>query len=260
MYSRSEAMDAQRFDPAKSFRAGIDQNSSLVSSQEEIQEPRGPISFLEFFSSPSTGSSITESASSTSLKHHEVALFQPNQALDRFAILDAQRYDISKSRHKHTLSASDVSASTTCSSPAPDSDAEHSSNESEPTSEEVDDASSFTASSEILHDDISCTIVAPLPRSPILGIFSRPSSPVSMMSRPGSSISLSSLNCFGTDDNFEEDFQIFQAQRATKADFRILVTQAREIHREEAWRTPLQDLLYGPELSGGQNCVVVCRD
>jgi len=62
------------------------------------------------------------------------------------------------------------------------------------------------------------TIVRPIPRSPILRCFSRPSSPVtsrpSSPLRPSSPISFGALNCFSNTDAFTEQVDYLQAQRA----------------------------------------------
>ncbi|KAG6828842.1 hypothetical protein H0H92_006601 [Tricholoma furcatifolium] len=103
----------------------------------------------------------------------------------------------------------------------------------------------------------TCKIVRPLPgspRSPLLNLFSRPCSPISIFSRPGSPINFSNLNCMRSTDNFEDDVSLFQAQRsaAQRGELEIMISTTKEVCREEAWRGPLQDYLYGDDVNNGQ--------
>ncbi|KAG6832088.1 hypothetical protein H0H87_002916 [Tephrocybe sp. NHM501043] len=250
-------MDAQRFDLAKRSRSTIVSHSS-----EKTSESRDSISFLEFFSSPSTSSSATGVAFASGLKVQSktaVTVIPKSGTLNHLDILDAQRYDLSKSPHK-CQSVNGSPATSICSSPSLDTDTEFSSNESQPT-EEVDEDSNNDETESVEFQCTTCTIIRPPPRSPILEIFSRPSSPVSLTSRPGSPISLNTLNCFGSRDNFEDEVEFFQAERARRTNaFRVYVTHDREVHREETWREQLQEMLYGPNLVAQNRVVNVCRD
>lgn len=103
----------------------------------------------------------------------------------------------------------------------------------------------------------TCTIIRPMPRSPILQFFSRPSSPFSRpsspISRPTSPITFSTLNCFGSTDAFEEDVDYIQAQRSKELEgysaIQVHVEQETEVHTEELWRDAVQVLLYGSHIT-----------
>ncbi|KAG6865114.1 hypothetical protein C0991_005014 [Blastosporella zonata] len=250
-------MDAQRFDlDRKRSHSAI----SLMTPDEENQDS---VSLLDFLSS-SSADSDTNVVSLTNLEAY-YTIVPPIQAsanaTGRLAVLDAQRYDFSKSHHNHRLASNDVSPATTvCSSPTFAFENDPWSQESNPTSEEVDHASNSEVGEEVEGYTI-CRIIRPMPSSPILNIFSRPSSPVSFTSRVGCTISLDNLNCFGSTMNFEEDVDIYQAQRAQRADaLRIFVTQTTEVHTKESLRDPLQNSIYGPNPSEAQAQVVACCD
>ncbi|KAG6873142.1 hypothetical protein C0995_002516 [Termitomyces sp. Mi166 len=108
-------------------------------------------------------------------------------------------------------------------------------------------------------DEYTCTIIRPGPRSPLLNIFSRPSSPISPISRPGSPINFGAFNCFGNRDNFEEDIKRLQAQCAKKVEVQVFVTKTKKVYREEAWRALLTELLYRPNPQARTH-IVASRD
>ena len=108
-------------------------------------------------------------------------------------------------------------------------------------------------------DEYTCTIIQPKPRSAFFWLFSRPSSLPALTSRSRSSVNFACLNCFGNSVNFEEDVEILQAQRTQKMYIRVFVTKTKEVHREETWRVPLTQLLYGRNIRE-QTRVVISRD
>ncbi|KAG6836474.1 hypothetical protein H0H93_007643 [Arthromyces matolae] len=152
----------------------------------------------------------------------------------RKTALDAQRYDLAR---QEALSPDNSPAGTICHSLAGESDNDHSSNSS---STDVETEAAKPAKSPIdvndkteLVNDYTCTIIRPQPRSGIFDVFSRPCSPISILSRPGSPMSFSTLNCFGSSDNFEDDVQILEVQRARRAEVKIIVTASKEVYSEK---------------------------
>ncbi|KAJ7597543.1 hypothetical protein C8J56DRAFT_1108814 [Mycena floridula] len=101
-------------------------------------------------------------------------------------------------------------------------------------------------------DDHSTTkkIIRPMPSSPLMSCFSRPSSP--FQSRPSSPslipFAMNSLNCFST-SVFEEEVDRIQDARieeeSGKAGVRVWVTQEIAQRNEESWRGGVESMLYG---------------
>lgn len=101
------------------------------------------------------------------------------------------------------------------------------------------------------------TIIRPLPRSPILGCFSRPSSPLfsrpsspasQPTSRPSSPLSnltfnLNGLSCFGASASqaFEESVDHIQD---TQPNVKVWVTQEVSEQAQETWRSAVEELMY----------------
>ncbi|KAF8161455.1 hypothetical protein B0H34DRAFT_673390 [Crassisporium funariophilum] len=96
------------------------------------------------------------------------------------------------------------------------------------------------------------TIIRPhSPRSPLLALFSRPSSPGMMISRPSSPLGrrLGSLNCMGSTDAFEEELDFIQQKRERELagvddGLRVRIAKERSVLNEERWRDAIQAILY----------------
>ncbi|KAG5721282.1 hypothetical protein E4T56_gene7561 [Termitomyces sp. T112] len=248
------SMDNQRFDLNKRPRNNFCHFALPTIGHEENSELRDTLSLLEFFSSCSGESSITAASSDMSHQVFSNLVLKVSSLPDD---LDAPNYDVFE-KQCHTPSPEILT--TPCSSPIIEleddspSDSDIENDQTMP----VDNLLQSKEEAETINE-YTCTIMRPRPRSPIFNIFSRPSSPISLTSRPGSPINFGSLNCFGNNDNFEEDVEILQAQRTKKIEIRVFVTETRELTREETWRAPLTELLYGPK-PGGQPRAVAFRD
>ncbi|GLB37961.1 hypothetical protein LshimejAT787_0410120 [Lyophyllum shimeji] len=295
MPSRLAGMDAQRFDLSKtSMNSAISLVTQATSGHDDLPQVRGSVSYLQLPpTSDGCANSFTDSTASTEETFADadrfIPVLQPSFSSLRLESMDAQRYDLSKSRHRRAPSSisTDVSRpSTACSSPTSELDSDSASStdrsltaSTPPTTESFasitleDGASQVGQDADKIHDTsadsvtdteehtTTCTIIRPAPRSPIIEFFSRPSSPVT--SRPSSPINFGALNCFGSTHAFEDDVDYMQAQRAKELtgdrDLRVFVTQTRAVYREEAWRGAVQTMLYGESGEEGQGGAVVER-
>ena len=239
---RLEAMDAQRYDLSKSFKHEVSINFYFVFIQ------------LTFWQSRSSLSIITEASSGHSNGTQDMTASNPwtGYAITPCNSPASSLTDISSSLNQQSLTGScpitpppEVS---TISLPLEGS-AAHGGKEEE----------YFTS---------SCTIIRPMPRSPISEFFSRPSSPFSRpsspTSRPSSPIIFSTLNCFGSTDAFEDEVDYLQAQRSKELEghsaIRIHVEQETVVYTEERWRDAVQVLLYGSPIAVERAQVSVNRD
>ncbi|EGO26368.1 hypothetical protein SERLADRAFT_414435 [Serpula lacrymans var. lacrymans S7.9] len=116
---------------------------------------------------------------------------------------------------------------------------------------------------------ITRTVIMPTPKTPLLAHlpFSRPTSPFSRPTSPFSrqaSPFVNALNCFDTSNAFEEDVGFGQTERYKDFNgcggIEVVVTQTHEQFREELWRRPLQQLMYGqqPQEEGIRSEVMAC--
>ncbi|KAG5644523.1 hypothetical protein DXG03_008265 [Asterophora parasitica] len=251
MSVRVDSMNAQRFDLSSRTSSRTSSTLSLVThatvGHNEVglsQSGPAPTSFLDLgHPSPSIDNNSEVSSIDESTFKTVLPIFLPfnnsesSLKLQAKGGLDAQRYDISKSRHRANLSTS-----STCTI----------------TDKTLDDSSlvpailsggALTSEPETITDDEEksprCAIVRPLPRLPFFKFFSRPFSPISGSS---SSIPFGSLNCFANGGNFEDDLDYLQVRRAEdcagKNALRVFVTQTKETYREELWRVDVQEVLY----------------
>ncbi|KAF5375568.1 hypothetical protein D9615_009167 [Tricholomella constricta] len=249
---RIEALDAQRFYP--STRSLRSTSPSLVTQatlgHDEVVRPGpAPVSILDFgisiSDSPTASFTDTDSASSvegnlSDLTSNPLLFHGSNSSI--YLDLDAQRYDVSKSRHRRNLFSVDSGIFQARTESSSDLEADSSSS----TIDDVSDTSSTqslvpvsleygTAIHEsnsveaVTHDQensTTCTIIRQAHRSSIFG----------------------ALNCFGSASAFEDDVHHIQVQKAKertgKADLRVFVTETRETFREESWRGAVQEILY----------------
>jgi hypothetical protein len=88
------------------------------------------------------------------------------------------------------------------------------------------------------------TIIRPSsPRSPILSIFSRPSSPL------GTVTNLANLHCVGSTDAFEEELDFILQQRekdlaGVAQPIKVEVIQDQAVFYEKKWRDAIQSILF----------------
>lgn len=215
---RLEAMDAQRFDLSK--------------RRVSVRNDLGSFLFWhQFFQKPST---LVISTVAPSVHPEESGIPQIN-------ILSPES------------SPSDETATTNQSSSATD--------ESTPSSLTAIEATIFSHKNDTQSTDVferedyttTRTIIRPKsPRSPLLSVFSRPSSPAPVgTSRPSSPLGarLPNLTCMGSTDAFEEELDYILRQRendlaGVSQDLQVKVTQDQAVFYEEKWRDAIQALLY----------------
>ncbi|KAF8058745.1 hypothetical protein FPV67DRAFT_516163 [Lyophyllum atratum] len=279
-----EAMDSQRFHRSKSSLSAVSIDTRATSGHNEVSQAHDTVTFLDL--TPTSNGSFVDTDSYASIEeslHEVLSGLHGSSSSVRVEAMDAQRYDISKSRHRRDQSSDSTDsfqASSACSSPSTsdlESDSASSNDDSllDSTTPSTDSSASSsleevtTASATVDKVDhagnedepsTTHTIIRPLPRSPIIEFFSRPSSPVT---RPNSPLNFATLSCFSSTAAFEDDVDYVQAQRAKElsgqSNVRVYVTESREIHREELWRGVVQSLLYGDAVEGDQTGSVISR-
>ncbi|KIJ66063.1 hypothetical protein HYDPIDRAFT_27263 [Hydnomerulius pinastri MD-312] len=220
--TRYRAMDAQRYDPMR--RKNLHPNFAINTSKKDMGQ------FLRKVSPPSPPAS---EAVGGIWSDHELVLVpievSPTRDSEASIFSDSESDSTSRSSASSSSAESSSSYFTT-----PSATAEGDSENSCPSgSRQVD---------VFDRDDliITRTIIRPSPQSPIKGLFSRPSSPIS--SRPGSSLCrptspiLQALNCFST-SAFERDVDDVQAERANQMArqpvLQVIVTQTREQYEQD---------------------------
>ncbi|KAF9237871.1 hypothetical protein BU15DRAFT_48223 [Melanogaster broomeanus] len=246
--SRYEAMDAQRFDHMR----------RKVSSCQQHLLPRDSILFSETPFQPrySFMGQLVCKASQPELppteavggiwSDHELVLVPidvtPPRDLVASTFSDSVSDSSSDSSSASLSSSQQSSSSSYFTTPSPIA--------------ENDLGSSFPASSRQVdtfdREDliITRTIIRPAPQSPIMGLFTRPSSPIasrprSPFSRPISPV-LQALNCFST-TAFEQDLDNIQIERAKQPArqqvLQVIVTQTRQQYEQDmAFKELIQEV------------------